>query len=341
MIANPICGASEMVDRAVTRRRSVPADSVELVHAESHNKPDLDELRMRFWLACDRATEIPEGDAGPIRAQGDDASPTLLFDSKFYLGQLPWFLRGKVDAINHYLSEGWTMRLSPHPAFDSDHVAAQLGVREWTEPPLLGFLEHKGNVSAHPLFDVEIYTRHVPLDCKRFAKSFEAFLEWSPGARAPFSRFFSLDWYSTWEPVTRSGRMNPLLHYLTTQPARRRDPNPMVHNVWYDLQYPAKAGQAADPLIRFVKVGLREGHLPNPFAARQLKLVGSDSVAPYDVVQRYVDVSDTDRRPGVITRAQESTLRSMARMGEPEFGASAPPSPGHVLSPVRVTEAAE
>jgi len=330
-----------MDDRTVTRRRSVPVEAVELVPAESHEKPDLDELRMRLLLACDRAAEIPEGDNGPLQTQADDASPTLLFDSKFYLGQLPWFLRGKVDAIDHYLSEGWTIGLSPHPAFDGDHVAAQLGVREWTEPPLLAFVEHKGDVSAHPLFDVEIYTRHVPLRGGSNTKSFETFLKWSPGARAPFSRFFALDWYSTWEPVTRSGSMNPLLHYLTTQPARRRDPNPMVHNVWYDLQYPAKTGQAADPLIRFIKIGLHEGHLPNPFAARQLKLAGADSIAPYDALLRYVDVSDTDRRPGVITRAQESALRSLARRGESELGPSTPPSPGHVLAPVRVTEAAE
>jgi len=330
-----------MDERTVTRRRSFAAEDAESVRVESHDKPDLAELRMRLWLACDRAAEIPEEEGGPFQARSGEAPPTLLFDSKFYVGQLPWFLRGKVDAVDHYLSEGWAVGLSPHPAFDSDHVAAQLGVQEWTEPPLLGFLEHKGNISAHPLFDVEIYTRHVPLRGGSYTKSFETFLEWSQGARAPFSRFFALDWYNTWEPVTRSGRMNPLLHYLTTQPVRRRDPNPMMHNIWYDLQYPAKSSQPADPLIRFVKIGLREGHLPNPFAARQLKLAGPDSIAPYDALLRYVDVSDTDRRPGLITRAQESALRSLARMGGREYPASTASSPGDALAPIKVTEAAE
>ncbi|HEY5238570.1 MAG TPA: hypothetical protein VIJ62_09340, partial [Rhizomicrobium sp.] len=128
------------------------------------------------------------------------------------------------------------------------------------------------------------------------ARLFEVFVGSWATARAPFSKLFSLPFYGKFELVARYGNNNPLLHYLMMDIDRRRDPNPMLHNKWYDARYPAKTGQAIDPLIRFAKLGLAEGHLPNPFAAQELKVHDQNARIPRELLEQYLDVSEFDRR---------------------------------------------
>jgi hypothetical protein len=219
-----------------------------------------------------------------------------LFDCNYYTNQLPVFIRNTIEPLEHYLRAGWALGLSPHVAFDSAFLAEQLGITEWTEPPLITYFENPIEISPHALFSADVYGRSVKLDVSKYARLFEMFLDSWSEARAPFSHFFCLRYYEEWEPVIRSGRTNPLLHCLMTELARRRDANPMIHNRWYDLRYPAKPGQPCDPLVRFARFGLREGHLPNPFARRELKILGSDGYIPRDLLLQYVDTAPADRK---------------------------------------------
>ena len=258
------------------------------------------DLHLRLWRAASPRSDSQRrstAEAGQkyLTARGCEQSPTVLFDAAHYLRQLPWFVRDCADPLDHYLRTGWALGLSPHLAFDTAYLGAALGIRAWTEPPLLAYFEHNEEVSPHPLFDLGVYARHIDTDRLPCARLFEVFIGCWRGAHAPFSRLFSIGFYSKFEPVVLSENVNPLMHYLTTEKERRRDPNPMLHNEWYDLRYPARPGQPADPLIRFARFGLKEGHLPNPFAARQMKLHDACVPVPRDLLLEYVDISGTNR----------------------------------------------
>lgn len=260
---------------------------------------NVEDLLVRLWRATAPDDQLDQRrsekaarlylESGPNRL-----SPTALFDSEYYASQLPWFVREETNLLEHYFKVGWTIGLSPHIAFDSAHLARQLGIQSWTEPPLLVFFEHELELSAHPLFDVDIYRRYIDLSGSGCARLFELFVGSWDSARAPFSSLFSLYFYGKFEPIVRDGNVNPLLHYLSTDPARRRDPNPMVHNRWYDLNYPAGRGQSSDPLIRFASCGIEDGHLPNPFAARELRLRDAGTKIPREMLAKYIEVSSVD-----------------------------------------------
>jgi hypothetical protein len=263
---------------------------------------DIAALHLRLWRAA-----APANDAAQRRTdlagksylsnRRPGSSPTVLFDSVHYASQLPWFVRENTDPLDHYLRTGWSLGLSPHAAFDVDHLAELLRLKVWTQPPLLVYFELQNEVSAHPLFDVDVYARHADIESIPFARLFECFIDWSDKARAPFSRLFSVAYYAKSEPVARFGTINPLIHYLTMDPLHRRDANPMLQSRWYDGHYPAKPGQPADPLIRFARIGLKEGHLPNPFSRQQLKVLEADAGVAAELLMQYVDVSGFDFYP--------------------------------------------
>lgn len=260
---------------------------------------DVQALLLRLWRATapeeEREARRSETAAKHyLETRQPRSIPTKLFDPVHYAKQLPWFVREEVDPLVHYLGTGWAIGLSPHVAFDSAHLARQLGIRTWAEPPLLAFFEYASEVSAHPLFDVEIYGRYSKLSGREYARLFELFVDSWETARAPFSTLFSACFYGKFEPAALNGNTNPLLHYLMAEPVRRRDANPMFHNCWYDVNYPAGRGEPADPLLRFAATGLDEGHLPNPFAARELRLSNSGARVPRALLARYVDVSVLD-----------------------------------------------
>lgn len=266
-------------------------------------EPDFDatDLHIRLWRAAapvgTPASKLTDEEGRKyLTMRRLDQAPTVLFDSAHYLNQLPWFVRATTDPLDHYLRVGWSMGLSPHLAFDTAYLGEMLGIETWTLPPLLVYFEHAAEVSPHPLFDVDVYGKYISLNERSYARLFEVFVGSWATARAPFSRLFSLPFYGKFELVARYGNNNPLLHYLMTDVERRRDPNPMLHNKWYDARYPAKIGQAADPLIRFAKIGLAEGHLPNPFAAHELKVHDANARIPRELLLQYLDVSEFDRR---------------------------------------------
>jgi len=278
---------------------------------------DVRSRQLRLWRAAAPQAQVaaraPDG-AGEeyLQTRARDARPTILFDSGHYLSQLPAFVRETIDPLDHYLRIGWSLGLSPHLAFDSAFLAEQLGVARWTEPPLLAYFEKSPEVSAHPLFDVEEYARHVEFDDTAYARLFEMFLGSWGSARASFSGLFSLRFYEMAEPAVRFGRLNPLMHYLSTEPARRRDANPMIHNIWYDRHYPARPGQPHDPLVRYAQIGLRDGHLPNPFAPAELKLVSAEAYVPRDLLRAYVNASAAD---GLLGQGRRSD--SVAELSDP------------------------
>lgn len=283
---------------------------------------EVDALHLRLWRAASPAAEKPrrlkdQAAREYLRSRENGESPTPLFDPAYYRNQVPAFARESLDPLDHYLRVGWSIGFSPHRAFESDFVAEQLGIANWKEPPLLAFFESAVEVSPHPLFDVALYGAGVRLDGSAYARLFEMFVEAWDCASAPFSRLFSLSYYERAEPVVRLGRMNPLIHYLSTEPSRRHDANPMIHNRWYDERYPAKPGQPTDPLVRFARVGLKQGHLPNPFAASEMKLVNPDNSVPGHMLVDYVDSTMTDRA--------KRTNSPQVKAGAPvETGKSAP-----------------
>src|ERR1700722_489856 len=106
-----------------------------LAFTPQEGAPDVDALRKRLWSACSSAGNANRLDPENFRQRA--TSPTILFDTEFYAAQLPWFARGNIDPLDHYLGVGWALGLSPHIAFDAHHLGKSLHLGSWTEPPLL------------------------------------------------------------------------------------------------------------------------------------------------------------------------------------------------------------
>src|ERR1700733_10378225 len=125
---------------------------------------DVSLLHLRLWRAAApeaNAASRQTEDAGReyLRTRRPGDSPTVLFDCNYYANQLPVFVRNTIDPLEHYLRAGWALGLSPHVAFDSAFLAEQLGITEWTEPPLITYFETPIEVSPHALFSVDVYGR--------------------------------------------------------------------------------------------------------------------------------------------------------------------------------------
>jgi glycosyltransferase involved in cell wall biosynthesis len=111
--------------------------------------------RLGRWLAD--ATR-PGRSAELLRRSG-------LFDYDFYRSQLTEPVSGSTDLIKHYLAEGSTLGLSPHPLFDPEfYLAHTEQARRSPADPFIEFLINgaKRLDDPHPLFDVKAFARLVP-----------------------------------------------------------------------------------------------------------------------------------------------------------------------------------
>ena len=118
-------------------------------------------LHPEVWSAGAKATGFQDqvvvaGDAGLVGA-------SVLFDADWY-NRIARTGRDRKSAVADYLARGRKAGLTPHPLFDPEFVARQIGGNLGGRDPLGVFLsaaEHH-RLSTHPLFDAERYLAAVP-----------------------------------------------------------------------------------------------------------------------------------------------------------------------------------
>lgn len=237
-----------------------------------------------------RLLALAEGGGGTGRTIEDDevdvflaqkgaacVSPTPLFDVEHYLGQLPRALAGTVNPVAHYLEFGAAAGLLPHPIFDLIWLREQVAGRADLArvPPLLAVLEavRPPYVSPHPLFDPACYMAATgrPAEGVGWAPAALFLAHWRT-ERAAFSPYFDVAFYYRQNPHLAGGALDPLTHYLSQPLGRREDVNPMFHAGYYALAH--KDVGEEDPFAHYLRVGLAEGRLPNPYALAELGGLG-------------------------------------------------------------------
>ncbi len=259
--------------------------------------PETDALTYcaRLWCICtkqsfdpERTKESPEFLAFLQRKGMDTPRITPLFDVDYYSEQLSW-QNAPINYYLHYCESALDVALQPHVLFDSDYVLSQSGLRAYDRPPLLYFLEQNDPMlSPHPLFEPALYSNAVGDDFLNGDLPICAFISRWAEKNAPFSSYFSRRFYSLHEPVVRYGGLNPLVHFMSAPPERRRDPNPMFHRGWYANSLAADEIGLEEPLIHYIRYGLPMGLMPNPFAHSELHAASLGLPALIEALRRYL-----------------------------------------------------
>lgn len=226
-------------------------------------------------------------------------SPHPLFDSSFYLSQLPSDVR-PVDAFCHYINAGWRDRLSPHPLFDVEHY---LEVWPAAASADVNPLEHYvrdlslSGISTHPLFDANYYRSQLngalgdegpivhflkvgktwkldphPLfntayaeTCGGLAGGECAFLNFlkAPLSGIGFHPLFDVAYYLKQLRNKGRGTTNPLLDYLKSGSRDQLSPHILFDVAYYQSQI-GEADRLQPALMHYLTKGWRSDLSPHP-----------------------------------------------------------------------------
>jgi glycosyltransferase involved in cell wall biosynthesis len=249
--------------------------------------------------------QYPDATTAPVahflKTAGETlASPHPLFDTRFYLRQLPDLIASGWHPLIHYLVNGARGTADPHPLFSTRYYLERhpdVG----SANPLAHFVRYGANEgrSPHPLFDIQFYWQRRP-DVRAYGANallhylqrvFEEdldphplfdtsfYLEQADGLRTyginPLVHFlqngnhedlrpipwFDPQWYLSCYPDV-AGATNPLTHYVEFGWREGRDPSPLFSNAGYLRRYPDVKKAGVDPLRHFVECGLAEGRVP-------------------------------------------------------------------------------
>jgi hypothetical protein len=88
------------------------------------------------------------------------------------------------------------------------------------------------------------------------------FLESDPGRRRNPHPLFDCDYYLRKYPDVAG--VNPLVHFLTAGAFEERNPHPLFDTAFYLRKYPAVRASGANPLIDYLTQGAAEGRQPHP-----------------------------------------------------------------------------
>lgn len=173
-----------------------------------------------------------------------------LFDETHYLSRHSIILKPGQRALDHYLTEGCSQGLSPHPLIDTDWY----GLHRSGESP--------------PRFDLITYLTSP----ERF--------------RDPVHPLFDADHYLKENPDVGAARVNPLAHYMLFGWREQREPNVLFQSAWYLCEHTDVLEGGLNPLTHYVKFGGAEGRWPHPLFDRAYYLnqnpdVGASSMDDY------------------------------------------------------------
>jgi hypothetical protein len=258
--------------------------------------------------------QCPDAIADPLahflQTSGDTfASPHPLFDTRFYLRQLPDLVGSAWNPLVHYIVNGTRGTADPHPLFSTRyylernpdvglanplahfvrHGAAEgrsfhplfdipfywrqrPGVRAQKGNALLHYLERvfEEDLDPHPLFDTSFYLEQAD-DLRRYRiNPLVHFLQNGSREDVQPSGWFDPQWYLACYPDV-AGVSNPLVHYVEHGWREGRDPSPSFSNAAYLRRYPDVKEAAIDPLTHFVECGLAEGRVPTDLAVSDIE----------------------------------------------------------------------
>lgn len=173
------------------------------------------------------------------------ASP--YFDAKWYYEQNPDVQKSGMDAVKHYLNNGWKEGRNPSPNFNSKEYLRQhpeLMILDIN--PLVYYLavekkmfdEYKLSISPKKIFfDTRWYSQQYPDYIKETISPYKHYLKygWKKGYNP--SKDFDTNFYLKMYPDVAKSGINPLLHFMHKGYAERRLPKLKVSKKYYSASY--------------------------------------------------------------------------------------------------------
>jgi FMN phosphatase YigB (HAD superfamily)/glycosyltransferase involved in cell wall biosynthesis len=144
------------------------------------------------------------------------------------------------QAYSHWVKEGVSLGLDPHPLFSISHYLEQTGL---TPDELVD-----------PIAD---YLRRGPESCI------------SP------SPYFDAAWYLRTHGDVASARAHPLLHFLRHGVHEGRSPSGSFNLKWYATHYPDVKKHPGGPLLHYIAIGEAERRFRSPLDLAMAEHVGS------------------------------------------------------------------
>jgi glycosyltransferase involved in cell wall biosynthesis len=241
-------------------------------------------------------TQCPDAVAAPLahflQTAGETfASPHPLFDTFFYLRQVPDLIGSAWNPLVHYLVHGARGTAQPHPLFSTRHYVERnpdLG----SANPLAHFVQYGAaeGRAPHPLFDIQFYWQRRPEVRAQGANALLHYLQRVFEEDLDPHPLFDTSFYLEQADGLRTYGINPLVHFL--QNGNREDlrPIPWFDPQWYLSRYPDLAG-VSNPLLHYVEHGWREGRDPSPsFSnAAYLRLYPEVKKAGIDPLRHFVE----------------------------------------------------
>lgn len=202
--------------------------------------------------------------ADRVRIAREQLKRSVLFDPQFYLSSLKKLGEHSVsDPIEHYLTVGWKLNISPSPLFDPDYVTKQLDGEVASLCPLLTFLDNWQELTLSPgiMFNTGRYLEMIggievnALDpVSHYLES--DFLDQSPSAH------FDCHFYSRKYNLELKEKESAWLHFMTRGRFEDRCPNSVFDPGYYRKQLRSLIASEKDALVLYAHY-LEEGYKKN------------------------------------------------------------------------------
>ena len=160
-----------------TRSLEAPAATDGLIAYRDEVRGKLLRAARSAGTSRDTTSVRRQGTVSPVEA-GEQLCELLYFDASYYCRGNPQ-LDDQVDALFHYLEDGWLEGRSPNALFDGDwYLAAHPEVAATGISPLSHYVRHgaAAGLQPHPLFDRAYYSRRYPDSLKDAPDAFQHFI---------------------------------------------------------------------------------------------------------------------------------------------------------------------
>jgi hypothetical protein len=145
-----------------------------------------------------------------------------LFEQEFYAAQASSPTGN--DLLNHFLEEGWTLGLNPHPLFNSNYyLNTYPDIRAAGINPLVHFITNGASELRNP------------------------------------NEWFHTKFYVSSNPQVAASGLNPLTHYLKEGASLGLRPHPVFDGEYYKRRYFDYSQSGINPLSHYLEFGMSEG----------------------------------------------------------------------------------
>jgi hypothetical protein len=232
-----------------------------------------------------------------------------LFDANWYKEKN----RVKGDPLTHYVMEGASQGLAPHPLFHVNFYLSKIsGFGVVARTPLGHFVVTNGRIqpTPHPLFDPEWYVGQYPDALHRDEFLFRDYLQHGGVQGLSPHPLFDVEWYAQQEPALADAGVNPLTHFVEIGALRGLNPNPFFDIKWYRDTHAAVVGDI-NPLVHYVTEGWKQRLPPSP-------------LVDWDLYRREFDDVPTDDLSALkrLIRDDGSRYLTLVKSVKPVAGAS-------------------